>query len=198
MSPTHTRSAAALAVGVLVISAATALAPTAAEAKKKEAPIESYSAFVISSTPGARMRARLSINRWSTDEERAHLLEVLQQNDPKAFADELGKLERVGTFQFADTGGYTVRYARKFEHEDGSWQIIAGTDKPLSARDLVGTDTEAQYYLAIIEINSDPDGVLQAVVSPGSELVWDEENEMIDLKNWAGMVYGLSHVRRIK
>ena len=179
------------ALGLLIVQAA--------EAKKKKPEIiEAYSARVISTVPDQTQRVRLSIYDWTTDGERAMLIQELKENDQQGFQAILSKQDVKGTFQAQKSVAYPVRYIKKFADPNGGYRIVAATDRRLDPREVVGTDPRGDYLFAIMEIAVDAEGKAQAVVSPNSKLHYDDERNVVKLENWQGQLLGLNDVKQTK
>jgi hypothetical protein len=71
------------------------------------------------------------ISRWSTEKERAHLIETLQKQGADELLDELKDMRSVGTIRTPDSLAYDLRYAHQRPAPEGGRQIVLATDRPI-------------------------------------------------------------------
>ncbi|MGE5277460.1 MAG: hypothetical protein ACM3SU_10735, partial [Acidobacteriota bacterium] len=83
----HKRRAAVPTLAALLLLAGTVFLPA-----EKAKPIETFRAFAASLGTGRASAVDITINRWSTDEEREMLLTTLQEFGPDKLLDALMKI----------------------------------------------------------------------------------------------------------
>ena len=133
MQTSRLHSAAALATLGLALTLGFVAAPLPAE---EELPLNFDANAVNMSNVGPRGQVRLQIrvNRWSTDEERAKLMEALmaQGRGGRDVANTLFSKESVGSIRESQSLAYDLRYARSLPTEGGR-QIILATDRRIAS-----------------------------------------------------------------
>lgn len=139
----------AIALFACVAASARAQAPqTRPEPGNK--PIETFTARAFQMQRGATGVVEIAVTRWSTDAERAMLLDILKESGQPAMLEALQKLPQVGYYKMPNTMGVALFYARSNELPDGTRQVVLGTDRS------IGMQTRApqasQYDATIIEL----------------------------------------------
>ena len=111
---------------------------------------------------------QITIHRWSTDEERNSAYEVIKAGNQADIERAMQKLKPVGKANMAGSMGLDLRYAKKYPMEGGGWNIILGTDRPISAPEAARGGMSTDFNTSLIVLNipeSGPgDGYLAAAV----------------------------------
>jgi len=71
------------------------------------------------------------IERWSTDAEEMRLVEAFQKGQDELLKAIQGIRPRVGYVALPGETGWNLGYANKAPLEDGGWQIVILTDRPI-------------------------------------------------------------------
>ena len=145
-----------LKVAGTIVAVVAALGLTAmAHAQDKR---EVYTAFVVNMGGAAGMSGTLQINitRWSTDEERAMLLNTLKEKGHDEFIKALRNQKETGFVRaqgrlaqrtpFPSTRLYG---AWQFE-KDGKREVRLMTDRPISGREAAGGGRSLDYDLSVL------------------------------------------------
>ena len=142
-----TTAVAALFATMLLASGAEA-APAQQESFRGLAQHVGTIAALPGNTPNGQVAITLTLSRWSTDEERDQLAEVLINADMETLARELQGKETVAFIRATGnrpgiwTGAWQLRYARQFR--DGDKRIIRiATDRPISFLEAMNRGTFA-------------------------------------------------------
>ena len=137
------------------------LAGTPSEAPTKKDPLR-FTAFNVSMPTGVAGVTEITIERWSTVEERKGLLEFVEtakygEGGQRKLLNALQKVKpRVGFIRTPNSLGWDLRYAAEFSMPDGTRQIVIATDKPVSFG-AAATDSRAMDYpFTIIEMRMKP------------------------------------------
>ncbi len=102
--------------------------------------------------------AEISIERWTTDEERQSLVDVLAGTTLKSGGQNklLRALEKVkprtGFIKLPNTLGWDLRYARDNVQPDGTRQIVIATDRPVSFAATASGAESTDYPFTILEM----------------------------------------------
>ena len=125
-------------------------------AKDKNKSIEQYKANAIMQTGGGSSIAEINIYRWSTDEERNEILEVIKKAtaenriNSRDVAKALRGQKKAGYAFFAQRQGYPLRYSRSFDMGDGKRQIILATDRPVSFGEVYNQSRLGDFDVSLI------------------------------------------------
>lgn len=192
-------------VGALGVVLALLLMAMPAAAKEKTDIIEAYKGNVMAISGGAQGSSigEFRIYRWSSDEERDEVLTAVKDATGKAKANrEVAKslrgLDKAGYVFMSAQIGYPIRYTREFKMEDGSRQIIMATDRPVSFQEAYTDSMAGDFDVTIIILKFDKDGKGEGIISIGTELVWEEDNQKIGVTNMSSQPVSVKDLRPVK
>jgi hypothetical protein len=161
MSTKNRVLAAAFALSAVVAMAAPRVEGQAADVPTKKDPLR-FSAFAVSMQAGAAGRVEIVIERWSTDQERQGLIEVLAGASFKSGGQDkllraLQKIKpRVGYIRTSNSLGWDLHYARENMLADGMRQIVIATDKPVSFLAAASGARVMDYPFTFVEMRMKP------------------------------------------
>ena len=162
---------------------------------------ERYRAFAVNLSnvgTGTNTTVDIVIERWSNDAEKARLFEALQKS-PEALLSALQAVTpRVGFIQLPGTTGWDLRYANKVRGEDGGWQIVVATDRPIGFREAVERPRTFDYPFTLIEMHVNDDGVGEGRASVLTKITWDGESRTLELENYATEPVRLQALKKIQ
>ena len=196
-NPVSLFTMASLVFGLLVGLVALA-APAEAE---EEFPLRFNAVAVNMSNVGPRTQQRLeiAINRTSTDEERAKLMEALisqTRRGDRELADTLFSKETVGTIREVQSLSYDLRYARVNPMEGGGFQVIAATDRPIQFAESWRSSRTLDYNVSLIILEIGENGRGEGQLMLGAEFRWNEETSTVEITNFASEPIRLTNVRQ--
>jgi hypothetical protein len=153
----------ALAV-VLAAASATAIVELGAQAPAQAGTVVSkkdplrFRAFGVNMQGGISGTLDIAIERWSSDEERAVLLDkVAGTTDRRSDQDKLVRSlqdikPRAGSIRTSRSLGWDLKYARENLMADGTRQIVIVTDKPVSFFGAASGARTMDYPFTMIEM----------------------------------------------
>lgn len=178
-----------LAAAVL---AAVAVTPQGIQAKTD--PVLQLRAFAVNMSGVGRARAGtidITIERWSTDEERARLFAVLVERGSDKLADALHDVKpRTGYVRTSTSLGWDLGYAREIPLPSGGRRIIIATDRPMSFAEASRQPRSADYQFLLMEIRLGPDGKGEGKLAAGAKVEYDKDEKTVQVEN-----YGIEPVR---
>ena len=125
--------------GALVIGC---LAVAGLLSAQSNTPTERFTAAAINTNNGAAGSVEFVVNRWSTDAERARLMQTLLDKGPEKLLDTLQDMPRLGFIRATNGGlGYDLRYALKEKGEDGGERIVLATDRRIGFWEALASAT---------------------------------------------------------
>lgn len=165
--------------GVAVAFFATLLAGAAtAQDEKEEKLNQEYSAFGVSMTAGVSGVLQITIDRYSTDEERAALLQTLTEKGQEKMVDQLRKMKQVG-FARTQTGAgmrgwpsTRIHYAHQVEGENGKRTVMLVTDRNMSMAEQMQNTRSVDYDVSAIVMELEPVTGDKKLVEKGSGLFY--------------------------
>ena len=157
------------------------------EAPTKHDPIR-FSAFNVDMPTGAAGVTEIAIERWTTGDERAKLLELVGtakfgEDGQRKLLEALQRIDpRVGYIRTPNSLGWDLRYAVENTLPDGTRQIVIATDKPVSFGAAASDSRAMDYPFTIIEMRMKPnekgEGKMLAATSVTTK------NGRIELENY--------------
>lgn len=172
-------------------------------AKDKNKSVEQYKANAIMQTGGGSSIAEINIYRWSTDEERNEILDVIKNAtaenriNSRDVAKALRGQEKAGYAFFAQRQGYPLRYARSLDMGDGTRQIVLATDRPVSFGEVYNQSRLGDFDVSIILLKVDAEGNGEGLLSMGTEVKWNEATNQLEVTNVSSQPIKLGNVRRV-
>jgi hypothetical protein len=187
-----TRLTPAIALAALAFGTTPAYA---ADAK----PILSLSAFAVDLNRPSRAAAGtlyITIERWSTAEERDHLREVLMSRGGDALLSALQKIKpRVGYIRSTKSLGWDLYYAHEVPTEDGGRRIFIATDRPMSFWELRRGMRSVDYEFTLAEVRLDKDGKGVGKLVPAAKIKYNKEKGHIEIEDYQTEPVRLNEVR---
>lgn len=201
VTTSRVRGIATVMVAALMI--AVLLAPSPAQAKKKEI-VESYTANVmVMDSPGSQNSSILTMNiyGWTSDEDRETVLDAIKEatdnprnRSTRGVSTTLRKLGKAGFLFLMGEQGWPIRYAREFETSSGR-QVILGLERPVTFSEVYTGSQAQDFDVTVIVLNLDSSGNGEGIASVGTELVWNEAEDKIGVTNFSSQPVKLTNVR---
>ena len=178
-------------LGALILPLASA--PAVAEKAK---PIETFTCFAASLGTGRAGVVDITIERWSTDEEREMLLTTLQEKGPDALLAALEKVRPpVGYMRTPNSLGYDLFYARNNPQPDGGRNVILATNRRVAFREAANNTRSMEYQFTLVEIHIDKDGKGEGKMVPAAKVSWDAKAKKIEIENYSAQPVDLINVK---
>lgn len=164
MRRTHGLSVRTVAVlgTALGLAATLSAQPAAAPQVPTEKDPIRFRAFAVSMQGGRAGVVEIAIERWTGDDERKGLLEVLGGTSFKEGGqDKLLKAlqdvkPRTGYIRTPNSLGWDLKYAKEFHMPDGTRQIVIATDKPVSFFAARNASRSLDYPFTFVEMRMKP------------------------------------------
>jgi hypothetical protein len=133
----------------------------------------------------------ITVERWSTDEERDRLRSALIAKGGNELMSTLRKLKpRAGYIRGPSGIGWNVHFARQQPTPDGGHRIILAAERPMSFWELWNRPRSADYEFTLAEIRLDRNGKGEGKLVPAAKVSWNKEQKTIEITN-----YGTEPVR---
>jgi hypothetical protein len=181
---------------LLTLGLGLAVPATAAPAEEEEVR-ETFRANVIGATRGRSTQMDIRISRWTKDDERAGLMEVVMDNDSRALARAVRDQDSVGFLQIRGQRSYRLRYSRQSVAEDGSRTIVLATDRPVAMREATGTTQSMDFSITIAVLHLDAEGNGEGNLTLGNELIFDKDANQLEISNAGTQAIRLTNIRPV-
>jgi hypothetical protein len=147
-------------------------------------------------TRAAQSPVDITVERWSTDEEREHFFTVLGQS-PDKLLDAFQGAKRVGFIKTPDQLGYDLKYAREIADAGGATRVVIATDRPLGFWEIAHQTRTADYPFTVIELRIDATGHGEGKMSIATKIT-TEKDHTIALENYMSEPVQLQDVKIAK
>ena len=136
----------------------------------------------------------ISVRRWTTEEERQSLLEILRSGGSSAVAQALPSREDLGFIVF-DDGRMTLRYAYATIEGDER-RVVLVTERPIGAAEVRGRLRTLDYPLSIIKFRVNEGGKGgEGTITLMAEIIFDEETGTLATKSYSAQPLRLVSIK---
>lgn len=183
-------------IGFVALGLAAALAPSSRAAE----PLERFTAVAVSlgstTTRAGAGTVDITIDHWTTDQERDTLRAALREGGTDALLRALQKVkEPAGYIQSPGTLRYPLRFARQMSLAGGGRRLLLATDRTVSFLELANQSLTTEYPFMIIDIRLGADGKGQGKLLPLARVTEDADH-VVEIENYDSMPVRLTEVRK--
>lgn len=187
-----------LALTIGFATAGAAAAPPS-EAQDQDRLVFNATAQHVGTGPSGQTPIIITIERWSTTDERDALEETFIANGMQALADALRDAPEVGFIRAPSmrSTSWRLRYAMMFDDGKGGRIIRIATDRPISFAEAVRRPQRSwDFNVTLIELAVDADGNGSGTLIAGAEFAYDQTHDTFSLKTLSSQPVRLNNVRR--
>lgn len=182
--------AAALVGTATAVTGARTVAAQAQDQAPKAVPAagDRYTGVAVLQAPGVDIQTApidITVDRWTTDEERDKLFDALTQGSDKMLT-ALQNLPRVGTFKAQGAGvPYELHFARHTPSSDGSEHMTLITDRNIDFNQVANFPDAVDFRFTVMELQIGKDGKGNGRMSVATKISLDKANNTIVLENYS-------------
>jgi hypothetical protein len=164
---------------------------------------ESFTGFAINLNSGpSTANVDFTIDRWSSDADRAALLAILQEEKDSYKANDkllkaLQKMPKVGYIRTPQTLAWDLRYARQSPLPDGGRRIVLATDRPIGFREARYQGRTMDYPFTIVEVQLDKNDKGVGKILAGTRIYIDKDKNLV-LENYGQQPIRFNEIHRLK
>ena len=187
------------------------LAMTCYSANAQEKFRQNFTAFAVAlgtSNPpvipsGVSATLQISIERWTTDEERVALLSELVENGQEGLVKALQKQKETGFVRVTTPGvrssfpSERLRYAREFPREDGGRRIVLALDRYISFYEATFQPRWSDYDMTLIVMDLDSEGNGEGQLAMAVRLDINDQRQLV-IENFGTEPVRLTRIRTTK
>ena len=162
---------------------------------------EDFTAFAINLNPGpTTARIDIRIERWSTDEEREQLLDILKGEGSRSRTNRellraLRRMPRAGFIRSAGTLAWDLRYAQQQPLEEGGRQIVIATDRPIDFWEARNRPRVSDYPFTLLELRLDQNNRGEGKMLAQTRIFIDPRTSNLVLENYSHLPVRLNRIR---
>lgn len=182
----------ASAVVSFIVTAGMALAAPA----ERETFTANAVALGSSRRPTTTAHVKITIDRWSMEDERRRLVSAFTEGGDDSLLKELRKMKPLGRISTPDSIGYDLRYAHQIPLASGGRRILIATDRPLSYWESVNRPRSVDYPYTFVEMRLDASGKGQGKMTVATKV--NAFGDTIELENYDLTPAHLANIRTSK
>jgi hypothetical protein len=162
---------------------------------------EDFSAVAINLNGRATTtRVDIRIERWSTDQEREQLLDIVKEQPSTSALNRrllraLQRMPRVGFIRTPGTLRWNLRYAQQQPLDEEGRQIVIATDRPIDFWEERDRPRVSDHPFTILELRLDNDSRGEGRMLGHTRILIDRRTNNLVLEDYALLPVRLSRVR---
>ena len=137
----------------------------------------------------------ITLERYSTEDERNRFLAVLTERGPDALLQAFQKAPSIGRLGAPGHIGYEIRYAAELPGEDGGRRIVIATDRRMSFLEAANRPRTVDYPFTVVQMNLDKAGKGEGRASIYAKIEVDKEHNAIVLEDFGIQPVTLMNVK---
>jgi hypothetical protein len=147
---------------------------------------ETFTGFAVdlgsSRRPTTTSHVKITIDGWSTEDDRRRLVGAFTEGGDDALLKELRKMKPLGRISTPDSVGYDLRYAHQIPMASGGRRILIATDRPMSYWETANRPRRADYPYTFVEMRLDAAGKGQGKMTVATKV--NAFGDTIELENY--------------
>jgi hypothetical protein len=162
---------------------------------------EDFTAFAINLNPGpTTARIDIRIERWSTDEEREQLLDILRGEGSRSRTNRellraLRRMPRAGFIRSTGTLAWDLRYTQQQPLEEGGRQIVIATDRPIDFWEARNRPRVSDYPFTLLELRLDQNNRGEGKMLAQTRISIDPRTSNLVLEHYSHLPVRLNRIR---
>jgi hypothetical protein len=164
------------------------------------------SAFAINMSniaTGSNAVVDITINSWSSPEERQHLITTMLEKNADALLRELQKTKSHGRFRIPGLMGpdphqlrlgHDLHYTHQEVNGDGGRRIVIATDRYIGFGEARNQPRTIDYPFTLFEIRVGADGKGQGKMAVATKINFDKKKNQLELENYSSEPVRLNNV----
>jgi hypothetical protein len=188
------------AVGVTLFGAAAGYGQTNQEALE----ISAFAVNMSNIGTGANAVVDITINTWSTAEERERLITAMLEKGPDELMKVLTKAPVKGRFRIPGMMGpdphqlrlgHDLHYAMQTPLPEGGRRIVIATDRYIGFQEARNQPRSIDYPFTLFEIHVNKDGEGQGKMAVATKITFDKKKNTMELENYSSEPVRLNNVK---
>ena len=152
---------------------------------------------------GANGILEITIDKWSTQEERGKLLETVMAKGQDKLLSELQKAPVKGRIRIpgwtgADPNnyrtGWNLRYAWHEPLPEGDEKIVLGVDRYMSFLEIRNQPKSVDYPFTLVQIHMKANGTGEGKLAAFTMITWDKKKQVLEIENYGTEPVRLSNI----
>ncbi len=175
-----------------------------AQTNQDKLEISAFAVNMSNIATGSNAQVQLTINSWSTAEERERLITTVLEKGSDALLRELQKAPVKGRFRIPTARqpdphhlalGLDLHYAWQSPLDDGGRRIVIATDRYIGFQEARSQPRTIDYPITLIEIRVDKEGNGVGKMAVATKISFDKKKNQIELENYSSEPVRLQNVK---
>jgi hypothetical protein len=175
-----------------------------AQTQGEKLEITAFAVNMSNIATGSTAVVQINIDKWSTPEEREHLITTMLERGPDALLKELQKAPVKGRFRVPAARrpdphqlalGHDIRYTWQTPLPEGGRRIVFLTDRYISFQEARNQPRTIDYPFTLVEIRVDKEGKGQGKAAVATKISFDKAKKQVELENYSTEPVRLNEVR---
>ena len=175
-----------------------------AQTNQEKLEISAFAVNMSNIATGSNAQVQLTINSWSTAEERERLITTVLEKGSDALLRELQKAPVKGRFRIPTARqpdphhlalGLDLHYAMQTPLDDGGRRIVIATDRYIGFQEARSQPRTIDYPITLIEIRVDKEGNGVGKMAVATKISFDKKKNQIELENYSSEPVRLQNVK---
>ena len=175
-----------------------------AQTNQEKLEISAFAVNMSNIATGSNAQVQLTINSWSTAEERERLITTVLEKGSDALLRELQKAPVKGRFRIPTARqpdphhlalGLDLHYAWQSPLDDGGRRIVIATDRYIGFEEARSQPRTIDYPITLIEIRVDKEGNGVGKMAVATKISFDKKKNQIELENYGSEPVRLNNVK---
>lgn len=175
-----------------------------AQTNQEKLEISAFAVNMSNIATGSNAQVQLTINSWSTAEERERLITTVLEKGSDALLRELQKAPVKGRFRIPTARqpdphhlalGLDLHYAWQSPLDDGGRRIVIATDRYIGFQEARSQPRTIDYPITLIEIRVDKEGNGVGKMAVATKISFDKKKNQIELENYSSEPVRLNNVK---
>jgi len=175
-----------------------------AQTNQDKLEISAFAVNMSNIATGSNAQVQLTINSWSTAEERERLITTVLEKGSDALLRELQKAPVKGRFRIPTARqpdphhlalGLDLHYAWQSPLDEGGRRIVIATDRYIGFQEARSQPRTIDYPITLIEIRVDKEGNGVGKMAVATKISFDKKKNQIELENYSSEPVRLNNVK---
>lgn len=175
-----------------------------AQTQGEKLEITAFAVNMSNIATGSTAVVQINIDKWSTPEEREHLITTMVEKGSDALLRELQKAPVKGRFRIPSARrpdphqlalGHDIRYTWQTQLPEGGRRIVFVTDRYISFQEARNQPRSIDYPFTLVEIRVDKEGKGEGKAAVATKISFDKAKKQLELENYSSEPVRLNEIR---
>ena len=195
---------AAAAIGLTTIAARPEAQTSQVEGLTLPVRMTAFAVNMSNIGTGTSGTAEITVERWSTAEERKQLIDTLLEKGQDALLSAIQKTKSKGRMRFPTWRGpdphqallgWDLRYAWHVGLPEGGHQIVLGFDRYIGFWEARNQPRTIDYPFSLVEIRVNKDGEGEGKYAVATKLSFDKKKNQLEIENYSTEPVRLNNIK---